>query len=115
LPSSRVLADVRLPGSFDSAYGITYSQLSLDSVSAPGTISGFGSVPVSRDVMTITGSSFQLVAFTAKVSRLLLRQRSRADRLLDRRCLPQRELDPGVGTVLSLGIGLAGLALPRRG
>src|SRR5262249_16058986 len=67
VPSSKAVADVGLPGSFDPANGITFSELPLGFVNLPGTLTGFGSVPVPLD---ITGSSFQLVAFTAKVSAL---------------------------------------------
>jgi hypothetical protein len=66
--SSQVTADVGLPGSFnDGANGITISQFTLGFANLPGTLSGFGSVPVPLD---LTGSSFQLVAFSARVSSL---------------------------------------------
>lgn len=65
-PLSRITADVGLPGAFDDgAHGIDFSALSIRFVNFPGTFTGFGSVPVPLDV---TGSNFQLVAFSARVS-----------------------------------------------
>lgn len=65
-PASRVIADVGLPGSFDDgANGITFSDLTIKTTNTPGVINGFGSVPVPLDV---TGSSYQLVAFSARMS-----------------------------------------------
>ncbi len=66
-PQSKVIADVGLPGAFNGgANGITFSDLSV-LVAAPGTLVGFGFVSVP---LNITGSSVQLVAFTANVSNL---------------------------------------------
>ena len=65
LPSSNAVADVGLPGSFDPATGITFSELTARFGQLPGTLTGFGTVTVPLD---ITGSGVQFVAFTAKVS-----------------------------------------------
>jgi PEP-CTERM motif-containing protein len=68
IAASKVTADVGLPGAFnDGANGITISEFTLGYANLPGVISGFGSVPVP---LNLTGSSFQLVAFTARVSAL---------------------------------------------
>jgi len=65
---SKITADTGLPGSFDNgANGITISEFALNYANLPGTLSGFGSVPVP---LNLTGSSFQLIAFTAQVSSL---------------------------------------------
>jgi PEP-CTERM motif len=65
-PQSKVTADVGLPSSFNGgASGITFSELSIRTANVPGAFSGLGVVSVPLD---ITGSSFQLLAFGAKVS-----------------------------------------------
>jgi hypothetical protein len=63
--ASQITADTGLPGAFNNQIAI--SSLSLGYANLPGVLSGFGSVPVP---LSITGSPFQLVAFTARVSAL---------------------------------------------
>jgi hypothetical protein len=64
-PQSRLTADVGLPDNFYEAHGIVFSDLLIRTANVPGTIQGFGFVSVPLDV---TGASFQLLAFSARVS-----------------------------------------------
>lgn len=65
-PQSRLTADVGLPNSFQNgANGIDFSMLRIHVPSLPGTLIGGGIFSVPLD---ITGNSFQLLAFTARVS-----------------------------------------------
>jgi len=67
-PSSSAVADVGLPGNFNNgANGITISQLTWST--SPGTLEGFALVPVP---LSLTGSRFQFLAFTANVASLSL-------------------------------------------
>jgi hypothetical protein len=66
--TSKVVADTGLPGAFNNgANGITINEFALNYANLPGTLTGFGSLPVPLD---LTGSSFQLIGFTAQVSSL---------------------------------------------
>ena len=63
---SKVTADVGIPGGFDEgAHGITFSQMSIVTQDLPGTLEGFGLLPVPLDVL---GTNVQFVAFFAHVS-----------------------------------------------
>src|SRR5262249_19692043 len=68
-PGSYAVADTGLPGNFNNgANGITISQLTFQTpATAPGELVGFGIIPVPLD---LTGSSIQLVAYTARVGNL---------------------------------------------
>jgi PEP-CTERM motif len=62
---STATAEVGLPGQFDVANGITFSQLSIVLGQLPGQLEGFGLIPVPLD---LTGSNTQLAAAFVYVS-----------------------------------------------